>query len=648
LTFASAVSTIRPLRALLLDDRSDDAELLALELKRSGIQFEWRYACDEATFVAALDWPPDVILADYVLPNFSAPQALALVQARGLDIPFIVVTGSIGEEKAAGILKRGAADYLLKDRVGRIGPAVQRALNERDLRIEARLQAQRLKDAEERTRFALEATGVGTWEADLTTGALAWSATLEALHGLPAGSFSGTFAAFLATIHADDRAVVAETIEVATRDHKDAQILYRTVWPDGSLHWINGTGRTFYDAAGRPVRAAGVGTDVTERRLLEEQYRQSQKMEAIGQLAGGVAHDFNNLLTVIQGFAAMLAEDVPAVAQREELKQINLAATRATALTRQLLAFSRRQILDNAVFDVAQTLRDIEPMLRRLIGEQIQFEVKTPSAIAAIKGDRGQIEQVIMNLALNARDAMPSGGTLVCDVAAVSLSAAYAREHPETTPGRYVRLRVIDSGEGMSQALIARIFEPFFTTKGKEKGTGLGLSTVYGIVKQSGGHITVDSEPSRGTTFRVYLPAACGEVDAPRVSQVDPRSASSEAATILVVEDDVAIRELVSMVLLRHGFRVLLAAGPGEALEIAADPAASIDLLLSDVIMPGMSGKELADRIAAERLGLRVLYMSGYTDDAIARHGVLEQGLSLMQKPFTPDALHRKVREMLA
>lgn len=636
----------QPLRVLLVEDSDSDADLVVDHLKRAGFEPTWVRVQNEGEFVGAVDPTVDVILADFNMPSFGAARALELLKERELEVPLIVVSGSIGEEKAVTVLHSGAADYLLKDRLARLGQAVRRVVTERRLQLEKRRAEQALEDEQERTRFALQAARVGVWEADLTTGAARWSETLEALHGMPAGTFGGTFGAFLERIHPDDRDNVRTSIDDATRHHTDSNILYRSQWPDGTMHWISGTGRTFYDHTGIPVRAAGVGLDVTERHILEERNRQSQRVEAVGQLAGGVAHDFNNLLTVIQGYCELLSDELgPESVCQSSVVQIRRAADRAASLTRQLLAFSRRQILDVRVVDLRGLLRGLESMLKRLIPEHIAIVVRTTDETTHIKADPMQIEQVILNLAINARDAMPEGGSLLLEVTNTTLDDSYARIHSGVKPGRYVMLAVSDTGVGIDAVTQARIFEPFFTTKKAESGTGLGLSTVYGIVKQSGGNVWVYSEPGHGATFKVYLP---------RVDEVEDQPESPPALavlngteTILVVEDEPGVRELVRQVLVRRGYRVLVATTPHEGLEMVTATTDPIHLLLSDVMLPEMSGRALADQIVARRPGIRVIYMSGYTDHAIVHHGELEPDLPFLQKPFTPQALARKVREVL-
>ncbi len=636
----------RPLRVLLVEDRPTDAELIVRQLKRAGFDPSWHRVENEQEFVAALDPTLDVILADFNMPQFSAPRALDLLKARDLDVPFIVVSGSIGEETAVQVLKSGASDYLLKDRLARLGQAVQRAIDERRLQ-QAKHEAERaLNAAEERTRFALEASRVGTWEADVTTGVARWSEIQEALHGLPAGTFGGTLAAFLECVYHDDRLQVAATLERATREQTDSSLLYRTEWPDGAIHWISGIGRTFYDEAGVALRAAGIALDVTARRALEDQYRQAQKMEAIGQLAGGVAHDFNNILTAIEGYSQLVVEKLPADSPLQpDLREIQRAAERATSLTRQLLAFSRRQMLEPRVLDLRDSITSIAPMLKRLIGEDIDVVVRATGEIGRVKADPGQIEQVLLNLAVNARDAMPKGGTLMLEVHDALLNESFSRRHVTIKPGPYVMLAVSDTGTGMDAATQARIFEPFFTTKEKGKGTGLGLATVYGIVKQSGGHIWLYSEPGRGSTFKVYLPRVDDPVDVP----VKPAALGTlrGSETILIVEDEESVRELVQRVLEHFGYSIMTAGTPTEALDIINRETRPIHLLVSDVILPQMSGSTLASKILSTNPGMRVLYMSGYTDDAIVHHGVLNRDTPFLQKPFTPEALARKVREVL-
>jgi len=417
---------------------------------------------------------------------------------------------------------------------------------------------------------------------------------------------------------------------------------------DGSVVFVRESARTFRTDAGRVLYYDGIVEDVTERRRLEEQLRQAQKMEAVGRLAGGVAHDFNNLLTVIIGYSDLLLEKLSAGdGMRPPVEEIKKAADRAASLTRQLLAFSRKQMLQPQLLDLNRLLTNVDEMLRRMIGEDIELVTHLPSGLGRVKADPGQIEQVIMNLAVNARDAMPQGGQLTLEAANVELDSSYVSSHESVLPGHYVMIAMSDTGIGMDAETQAHIFEPFFTTKGQGKGTGLGLATTYGIVKQSEGHIWVYSEPGKGTTFKVYLPRIdqAVEVIAPTNAPVDKLSLGCE--TILLVEDEEAVCSLVRGVLESRGYDVLEAKGAYDALEIGGRHKKHIHLLLTDVVMPQVSGRELAEHLAPLHPETKVLYMSGYADHAVVHHGLLEPGTVFLQKPFTPDALARKVREVL-
>ena len=396
---------------------------------------------------------------------------------------------------------------------------------------------------------------------------------------------------------------------------------------------------------GRPMRLS-VQIDITEQRRMEQQLRQSQKMEAIGQLAGGVAHDFNNLLTAILGYSDLLATEVGQKSPLlDSIDEIRKAGQRAAALTGQLLAFSRRQILEPKVLDLNALVANLEKMLRRLIGEDVRLITVLDRVIGRVRADAGQIEQVILNLAVNARDAMPKGGLLTIATQDVDLDEAYARNHVTVRPGSYVMLAVTDTGEGMSTETKSHLFEPFFTTKGQGKGTGLGLPTVYGIVEQSGGYVWVSSEVGRGTAFKVYLPRVAAELEVRKIGIA--KAPAGGAETILLVEDEQSVRALIRKLLVRNGYTVLDAGGGQEALETALRHTGPIDLLLTDVVMPEMGGSELAGRIRSLRSEIKVLFISGYTDDVIVRQGLVAEALSFLQKPFTPNALALKVRQVL-
>jgi signal transduction histidine kinase len=510
----------QPLRVLHLEDDPHDAELVQATLAAEGLACQVVRVDTRAEFVEALERGGyDLILADYVLPAFDGMTALTLAQEKFPHLPFLFVSGGMGEDMAIEACTHGATDYVLKQNLSRLVPAVRRVVRE----------------VEERTT----------------------------------------------------------------------------------------------------------------RKRVEEQLRQSQKMEAVGRLAGGIAHDFNNLLTIMMGYSELLLKRLgPDDPLRGAIEQIKKAGDRGAALARQLLIFSRQQILQLQVLDLNAVVTGINPMLQRVIGEDTHLVTALDPAVDRVKADPGQLEQVVMNLVVNARDAMPQGGTLTIETANVELGEPHAGQLLALQPGPYAMLAVSDTGCGMDAETQARIFEPFFTTKGAGKGTGLGLSTVYGIVKQSGGDIWVYSEPGRGATFKIYLPRV-KEDARPLQLTVAPARPLMGTETVLLVEDEPGVRAFVRDTLGLFGYTVLEARHGIEALMIGTRHAGPIHLLITDVVMPQMDGREIADRLGPLRSEMKVLYMSGYTDDAVVSHGVLEAGTAFLQKPFTPDALARKIRDVL-
>jgi nitrogen-specific signal transduction histidine kinase/CheY-like chemotaxis protein len=410
-------------------------------------------------------------------------------------------------------------------------------------------------------------------------------------------------------------------------------------------------GESRYSMVFAPVIDAGYiniyARDVTEQRNLEQQLFQSQKMDAIGRLAGGVAHDFNNVLTAIIGYSDFLhmhlGKDDPL---QQEVEEIRKAGQRAASLTQQLLAFSRRQIFQVKVLDLNAIITGMEKMLRRLIHESVSIDFILDPSLGRIRADASQMEQVLLNLVINASEAMPQGGKLMIETANTELDESYARMHVSVKPGSFVRLAVSDTGTGMNEETRDHLFEPFFTTKKEGKGTGLGLSMVYGIVKQSGGAIWVYSEPGKGAAFKIYLPRVFEEAQKVSEERIDEAPANG-TETVLVVEDEEMIRQIISVTLTEYGYTALLAKDGEEAQAICASAQGPIHLLLSDVVLPGMSGRESAKRLVSKRPGMRVLYMSGYTANAIVHHGALEPGIAFIQKPFSPATLLRKMREIL-
>ena len=437
-------------------------------------------------------------------------------------------------------------------------------------------------------------------------------------------------------------------------DHSPTIYEVEAIRKDGSRVPIEVSSRLLYEN-GVPVAVQGSARDITERKRAEAELRtsqlqlqQSQKLEAIGQLAGGVAHDFNNMLTAIIGYTDLSLRRVGLENPiRRNLEETKKAAERAASLVRQLLAFSRKQILEPKVLDLNDVVKDLHKMLKRLIGENITLDTRLDEDLGSVKADPCQVEQIIMNLVVNARDAMPRGGRVTIETTNTTLDANSDLKHVSVKPGEYVMLTVSDTGSGMDQATLGRIFEPFFTTKDLGKGTGLGLSTVYGIVKQSGGNIWVYSEPGMGTVFKVYLPRIDNS-DAPTTDKLGYEATAPRGPeTILLVEDEDVVRGLTRKILMQAGYNVLDAAGGEEAIRLCRTHAGAIDLLLTDVVMPGISGKEIADRLLELRPETRILFMSGYTDESIVQHGVLDEGVEFIQKPFTWVGLARKVRDVL-
>lgn len=449
-------------------------------------------------------------------------------------------------------------------------------------------------------------------------------------------------------VHPEDQEKVTKAAAEALQTGTGANLEYRMRHKDGTWRTLESSASTILKA-GQVEKLVIVNRDVTERKRLEEQFRQSQKMEAVGRLSGGVAHDFNNLLGVIIGYGEVVQEGTEASSPlRSCVEEMLKAGHRAASLTRQLLAFSRQQVMDPRVLDLNGVVKDMEKMLKRLISEDIQLKTDLDSSIARIKADQGQIEQVVMNLVVNARDAMPSGGNLEITTRNFYMDDNFVRRYPYPVQvGDYVLLTVSDTGIGMDATTRNRVFEPFFTTKEKGKGTGLGLSTVYGVVKQSGGYIEVASEPGAGATFKIYLPKVEDALDVQKqVSDVPDDLHGTE--TVLLVEDELSLRKLSCHLLELCGYSVLEAENGSDALKISREQSQRvIDLLLTDVVMPGMSGRVLADQLAQERPKTRVLYMSGYTGQTVGEHGVLAEGSFFLPKPFTREALARKVREAL-
>jgi PAS domain S-box-containing protein len=633
-----------PLRVLFVEDNPADVELILHALRRGGFEPHWSVVEDRTGMQAALAGAPwDVIVSDHSMPRFDAPEALEVLKASGHDLPFIVVSGHIGEETAVACMKAGAHDWIPKDHLARLVPAIERELREAGQRRQRVRAEEALRQSEARWRVLVEHAVDVIVVLDAQGRVSFQSPSIARVLGYGENEMVGR--PVLDYVHTEDAAhisaLMAEALREGSRVSMDAvRIRHR----DGTWHTFEGSGAPLTGEGGQPVLVAAA-REITERVLLQQQLVQSQKMEAVGRLAGGVAHDFNNLLTVMLGYSNLLLDQLaenPLLHQ--EVDEIKRAAMRAAGLTQQLLAFSRKQVLTPRVVDLNAELEAMSGMLRRVIGEDVSLEMHLDPTGGHARVDPGQLEQVIMNLVINARDAMPEGGTLALATRGAALDERQARARG-VAPGRYLEIEVRDTGQGMDAATVARLFEPFFTTKEPGKGTGLGLSTAYGIVRQSGGSIYAESAPGEGAAFRILLP----HVEEPVSAQERPAggTVARGSETVLLVEDEPLVRSLVHDILRKAGYQVLETGRGEEAVQIARRHGGVIHLLLTDVVMPGMSGLETARAVLAARPDIRVLYLSGYTDELVMRHGALGPGQAFMQKPFTPDALLRRVRELL-
>ncbi len=634
------------LRVLQVEDSESDAALIVRRLQKAGYEVRSERVEDRDEMRSALDredW--DVILADHHLSQFNAPTALQILNETGKDIPFIVVSGSIGEELAVGMMKSGAHDYVLKNNLGRLAPAVTREIREARSRRDRRLAERALRGSEERLALAIEATQLGTFDLSVKTGELIWSDLAKRHFGLPADA-GISYGTFLQGLHPEDRDRTDMLVKGLLQPGSNGQYAteYRTIGiEDRVTRWISSWGRVFFDSQELPVRFVGVTLDVTESKKLEDQFRQAQKLESIGRLAGGVAHDFNNLLTVINGYSDILLGRLdPLDPSHLPVTEIRKAGGRAVELTRQLLTFSRKQVIEPKPLNLNELVSGTREMLARLIGEDIEVVTCLAPDLGNVFADAGQLHQVLMNLVVNARDAMPNGGRLTIETANREPGPNGAEERAAGS----VLLVVGDSGVGMDEETRKRIFEPFFTTKASGVGTGLGLATVYGIVQQCGGWIDVKTEPGEGTKFTIGLPRTAVSLSPELPAHKE--NAAGRAETVLVVEDQEEVRSLVMMVLKRQGYRLLEAKNGKQALSVAEHHPGPIHLLLTDLVMPGMNGKDLADRLQLARPSMRVLFMSGYPDKVLPNSAVSNGDVHFIAKPFTPVTLAGRVRELLS
>ncbi len=634
-------TTARP-HILILEDRAEDAELMVHALRRSGARPTWVRAEDAPGFLAALEGRPDVVLADYSLPQFNARAALRLLREHSAEIPFIVVTGTLGEAEAAQILADGADDYLLKDRLGRLGPAVEQAIRARRLQDEKRSAERSASDSARQWQSTFDAISHPLFLLDCEKTLVRSNQAGEQLLGRAADGCCGQAPC------SQVRCELSEPEECPM--HRMLRSLRReTSEINAGGRWYSISVDPLFDEEQVLAGAVHLMVDITERKHLESQLNQSQKLESLGRLAGGIAHDFNNLLTAIIANAELLAIRHGADKHLHDRLQIILeTGERASRIARQLLAFSRRQVLDPVRMDINQTLHEIRKMIPSLVGEDIRCDFRLESAIAAVKSDPSQLEQVILNLIVNARDAMPRGGGLTVTTSMAEFDETYVRSHHGTSAGTYVLLSVADTGCGIPPEVQGRIFEPFFTTKG-EKGTGLGLATVYGIVKQLGGHVAFYTEQGIGTEFKIYLPALSSEGMAPAAGGARTQTPLPRGTErILLVEDEGTLREVTAAVLADLGYQVTAVASAEEALALHLDGGSTPQLLLTDVVLQGMRGDEMASILHDRCAKLRVILTSGYSQERLLRETVAGgPPTEFLHKPFSVSALSRTVRKVL-
>jgi len=630
------------LAILYVEDSAQDVANITRQLEKAGYKTAVDVAWEPEAFLKALRSKPyDVVLSDYHLPAWRGTEALRLLRQEDREIPFILVTGTLGEETAVECIKLGATDYVLKDRPARLSLAIKRALEERAERDQRR-QAEQMRD---RLAAIVESSEDAIISVTAEGAIVSWNSGATRIFGYGADEMVGRA---LSQLFAPDRlSEVEESLARLRNGQSTERHRIEGITKVGASVQLAVATSALRDPDGTISGGSAIVRDITQYCRLEELLRHSQKMDAIGRLAGGIAHDFNNVLTVILGYSSVIRKRLhPNDALLRTVLEIQRAAEQAALLTGQLLAFSRKRATEPRILDLNVLVDEMKSMLERLIGEELELQVVTSGSLL-VKADDGQIRQVLMNLVANARDAMPLGGKIVVETAEAIRTLDDVGPMGKRAAGRYVTLAVTDAGTGIDAETQLHIFEPFFTTKDTGKGTGLGLATVYGIVQEHSGWIDVCSEPEQGTTFTVYIPAVAGAVEG-----VAPASAGAarhtRRATILLVEDQAPVRMLFEEVLSESGHKVLAASDGVAALELANRNSGSIDLLITDVTMPKMNGTELAGHLSRLWPGMIVLYMSGYSDQALLFKGRIEAGTAFLQKPFPPESLLTEVERLLS
>jgi two-component system cell cycle sensor histidine kinase/response regulator CckA len=621
----------RVMRILFVEDREDDVLLIERELKRGGYELESRRvdtADEMRAALAANEY--DLIISDYSMPQFDAMRALDVLQQSGLDLPFLVLSGTISEEIAVDALKRGAHDFIPKGNLKRLVPAVGRELREAESRRERRRAERDLKTTSETLSAAFNASPVPMILLDRNGNVLRWNATAERTFGWSAEEAIGRPLPYILPA---EQPLYQQRLQDLFRGERLTSVEVLRTRKDGTKARLLLSAAAVNDAAGNAFAIMVILVDVTEHRALEEQFRQVQKMEAVGRLAGGIAHDFNNVLTAIEGYTSLLIADMePSDPRREDAQEILHAAERASAFTRRLLAFSRKQVTQPASVELNSLVGELQKLLGRLIGEHVNFEVNVSPDPQFVFADTGNIEQVVINLVVNARDAVEGRRDPRVQL------RTYRTHVAEPQAGDYCVIEVKDNGTGIAPEHLDHIFEPFYTTKDVGKGTGLGLSTVYGIAQQNQGFVRVQSKVNVGTTFSVFLPF---RVPLALVIESEKAAAvtSNTLGNVLVVEDESAIRQLVVRILDREGYQVIAAADPREALDLLAHHP-EIDVVLTDVMLPHMSGRELLQEIRRRYPHMRIILMSGYVEEQV------DIDVPYLEKPFTPKELIAKLKSM--
>jgi two-component system, cell cycle sensor histidine kinase and response regulator CckA len=641
------------IRILLVEDEPIDAELTQREIRKGLESCTFHRVETREDFLLALkEFQPDLIITDYRMPRFDGLTAVKIAMEKTPFIPVIILTGALNEDTAVECMKTGAVDYVIKEHIKRLSQAVIHALEEKRMREERYQAEQAIRESEARYRLLVHTLPDAMTVADLNL-----NITYAAPYAVKFYGFRNSKDLvgrnIMEWIHRDHHAKARVAMQAALGGETIRNEEFLLFKKDGSAFYGEMSASCMRNAQEQAIGFLMLVRDVSDRKRTEEerqqlqaQLLQAQKMESIGRLAGGVAHDFNNMLSVILGYTELLQNQLPSHDPKlSDLMQIERAGRRAKEITQQLLAFSRKQIIEPTILNLNDVIASVQKGLIRLIGEDINLRFNPQTDLHKIKFDHAQLEQILINLAVNARDAMPQGGRLTIETANAHLDEAFSREHLGLLPGDYALLTVSDNGMGMDKVTLTHAFEPFFTTKAVGKGNGLGLAMVYGIVNQGGGFIEAHSEPEQGTIFKIYFPRIA-EIEMPstetREYRVEPGT-----GTVLVVEDDGLVRDMTVAMLEAVGYKVLSAATPKAALEYCKKCGTAMDLLITDVVMPELSGAELRDKILKLLPGIKVLFISGYAGDIIAHHGVLDEGINFIRKPFSMSDLATAVRNVM-